>query len=216
MRSLAILLINKDVIKTRAEAMRPVHRHRKFNPKKFTLGQYDSNPLVTPGYPYVKTAKRPYKAPQRGFEQTMYTGQYKRKYRRSNRGRVDDLVRHRKYRHIIEAARAHGDMKTIFKNVQQPRDEPFQYTFKRKGLTTKSAPFLMYMRKAAQRPEKYPTKYIYPRQRLARKTGGKQLLYQHAPNAAGHFLFPENYGQWQNTGLGIIPEDDDWQGMFLP
>lgn len=191
MRSLAILLINIDVIKKRAEVMRPVHRNRKFNPKKFTLGQYDANPLVTPGHPHVKTGKRPYKAPQRGFEETMYTGQYKRKYKRPNRGRVDDLVRHKKYRHIIEAANVYG-----------------------KGV--KAAPFLRYMRLASQTPEKYPMKYVYPRQRLARKVGGKQLLYQYGPNALGHFMYPANYGQWENTSIGIMPDDDEWQGMFVP
>lgn len=214
MRSLAILSINKDVIKIRAEVMRPVHRHRKFNPKKFTLGQYDTNPFL---YTNVKTAKRPYKVFQdHDTEQTMYTGHYKRKYKRPNRGRVDDLVRHKKYRHIIEAANAFGDMNTLYKNVPQPRGQPYQYTFKRKGLTTKSAPFLMYMRKAAQRPEKYPINYLYPRQRLARKTGGKQLLYLHSPGAGGHFLYPESYGQWEKTGVGELPDDDEWQGMFMP
>lgn len=224
MRSLAILLINNDVIKTRAEVMRPVHRHRKFNPKKFTLGQYDANPFR---YTNVKSAKRPYKALQsHDTEETMYTGQYKRKYYRPNRGRVDDLVRHKKYRHILEAAKVHGDMKTIYKNVPAPRvytykpgsDRPTlpSYTFKRKGLTTKSAPFERYMRKAAQRPEKYPINYLYPRQRLARKTGGKQLLYQHSPGAWGYFMFPEKYGEWEKTGLGVLPDEDEWQGMFLP
>lgn len=213
MRSLAILLINNDVIKTRAEAMRPVHRHRKFNPKKFTLGQYDANSFR---YTNVKTAKRPYKVPHHHHEETMYTGHYKRKYKRPNRGRVDDLVRHKKYRHIIEAAKVYGDMNTLYKNVPQPRGEPYQYTFKRKGLTTKSAPFVRYMRQAAQRPEKYPINYLYPRQRLARKTGGKQLLYLHSRGAYGHFMFPENYGQWEKTGLGVVPDEDEWQGMFMP
>ena len=137
MRNLAILSINNDVIKIRAFVMRLVHRHRKFNPKKFTLGQYDYVKYDN----YVKSAKRPFKAFQsHDTEQTMYTGQYKRKYYRPNRGRVDDLVRHKKYRHIVEAANVYG-----------------------KGV--KATPFIMSMKEAAQRPERFPTKYVSPRQR---------------------------------------------------
>ena len=83
--------------------MRPVHRQRKFNPKKFTYGQFYANPYR---YTRIKTGKRPYRVHQGPYtSEVMIPPRPRPKKRKRFRGTVGHISE-QKYRHIVDAAKS--------------------------------------------------------------------------------------------------------------
>ena len=87
--------------------MRPVHRNRKFNPKKFTYGQFMASPYA---FKRTKSGKRPYRVEPASFsEQTMHAHWRKRRGLQPPKRNVN-YITEQKHKHIVNAAHSHKNM----------------------------------------------------------------------------------------------------------
>jgi hypothetical protein len=104
LRRAAYILKNLIEFLRRKHTMRPVHRHRKFNPKKFTLGQFLASPYILKR---IKSGKKPYRIGQTYFtEQSNYPQLRKRRGTQPPKRNVNYILEN-KYKNIVQAARYH-------------------------------------------------------------------------------------------------------------